>query len=76
MRCRHEPRQLYKLNTKNLAAMVLAPHRAQDWHVCEKCGHVGLASRHTGKIHWRSHSDPELVRSAERWNEWAARQSP
>jgi hypothetical protein len=54
--------------------MVLAPHRAQDWRVCVKCGHVGLASKRTGKVHWRSYADPELVAKAQRWNEWAAKQ--
>jgi hypothetical protein len=74
MRCRHEPRPLYQINRKSLAAVVLAPHRAQDWRVCTICGHVGLASRNTGKVHWRSHADPDLVQRAERWNAWAAQQ--
>lgn len=73
MKCRHQPRALYVLNTKSIAAMFLAPHRAQDWRVCDVCGRVGLASRHTGKVHWRSHADPDLVSHAEKWNAWAAK---
>lgn len=74
MRHKHVGRQLYKLNTKSLAASFLTPHRAQDWYVCDVCGVVGLASRRTGKVHWRSHTDPDLVARAEKWNAWAARQ--
>lgn len=71
--CRHEPKPLYEINERSLAASFLAPHRARDWQVCEKCGYVGLMSRRTRKVHWRGH-DAELVASARRWNEWAARQ--
>ncbi len=74
MRCQHKPRQLYQINSRNLVAVVLAPHRAEDWYVCDTCGHVGLMSRRTRKIHWRSHTDPDLVARAERWNNWAAAQ--
>lgn len=72
--CRHEPKRLYEINSKSLVAAVLAPHRAADWYVCKACGHVGLASRRSGKIHWRSYTDPTLVERAEKWNAWASKQ--
>lgn len=75
MRCKHQPRQLYRINRESLVAVMLAPHRALDWYVCDACGHVGLRSRFKSrKIHWRSYADPELVANAEKWNAWASGQ--
>lgn len=50
MRCKHEPKPLYQINRKSLAAVILAPHRASDWQVCDVCGQVGLRSRNTRRI--------------------------
>jgi hypothetical protein len=48
-------------------AVIMFGHRVGDWRHCAKCGKVGLASRHTGRIHtWIER--PKLVEQARAFN--------
>ena len=71
-RCKHEPVKLFDEPT-HLASALLRPHRAHDWRRCTKCGKVGLASRHTGRVHSWCDRDVYIERRASEYNVWNAK---